>query len=77
MSLCFKFTFNTLCLPNVLTFLFILLSAKPRPSKKAKLSKPVDDNVVTEPEKTPEPVEANADAMLDDPSPQDHDFSVE
>ena len=54
-----------------------VLGTKPRPSKKAKLNKPADDNVVTEPEKTPEPEEANADAMLDDPPPQDHDLFVE
>ena len=76
-ELCFKFTFNTLCLPDVLTFMFVLLSAKPRPSKKAPLNKPSDDNVTIEPEKTPEPEEANADAMLDDLPPQDHDFVVE
>ena len=33
--------------------------------------------MVIEPERTPEPGKANADAMLDDPPPQDHDFSVE
>ena len=33
--------------------------------------------MVTEPEKTPEPEEANADAMLDDLPPQDHDHFVE
>ena len=52
-------------------------SAKPRPSKKARLNKPSDDNVTIEPEKTPNPVKTNADAMLDDPPPQDHDFLAE
>ena len=52
-------------------------SAKPRPSKKARLNKPADNNAVIEPEKTPDPEETNADAMLDDPPPQDHDFFVE
>ena len=52
-------------------------SAKPRPSKKARLNKPADDNVVIEPEKTPDPEEANADAMLSDPPPQDHDLFTE
>ncbi|XP_073365006.1 uncharacterized protein [Aegilops tauschii subsp. strangulata] len=51
--------------------------AKPRPSKKARLTKPADDNVVVEPEKTPDPEETNADAMLNDPPPQDHDFFAE
>ncbi|XP_044333681.1 muscle M-line assembly protein unc-89 isoform X7 [Triticum aestivum] len=51
--------------------------AKPRPSKKARLTKPADDNVVVEPEKTPDPEETNADAILNDPPPQDHDFFAE
>ena len=33
--------------------------------------------MVTEPERTPEPVETNADAMLDDPPLLDHDLFVE
>ena len=53
------------------------LSAKPRPSKKARLSKPADDNVAAEPETTPDPEETDADAMLNDPPPQDHDFLAE
>ena len=57
--------------------MFVLLSAKPRPSKKARLNKPSDDNVTIEPEKTPDPEETNDDAMLDDPPPQDYDFVVE
>ena len=51
--------------------MFVLLSAKPRPSKKARLNKPADNNVAIEPEKTPDPEGTNADAMLDDPPPQD------
>ncbi|XP_044458425.1 uncharacterized protein [Triticum aestivum] len=51
--------------------------AKPRPRKKARLTKPVDDNVVVEPEKTLDPEETNADAMLNDPPPQGHDFFAE
>ena len=50
--------------------MFVLLSAKPRPSKKAKLNKPADDNPATEPEKTPEQFEPNADAIHDDPPPE-------
>ena len=57
--------------------MFILLSAKPRPNKKARLNKPADDNVAVEPEKTPDPEETDADAMLNDPPPQDHDFFAE
>ena len=57
--------------------MFVLLSAKPRPSKKAKLNKPADDNPATEPKKTPEQFEPNADAILDDPPPQDHETFVE
>ena len=53
------------------------LSAKPWPSKKARLSKPADDNVAAEPETTPEAEETNVDAMLHDPLPQDHDFLAE
>nr|XP_020201657.1 uncharacterized protein LOC109787525 [Aegilops tauschii subsp. strangulata] len=51
--------------------------AKARPSKKAKLNKPADDNTTTVPEKTPEPFEPNADAILNDPPPQDDDTFVE
>ena len=64
---------NTISWP----FIFVLLSAKPRPSKKARLTKPADDNIVVEPEKTPNPEETNADAMLNDLPPQDHDFFAE
>ena len=42
----------------------MFLSAKPRPSKKARLNKPADDNVAAEPETTPDPEETDADAML-------------
>ena len=57
--------------------MFIFLSAKPRPSKKARLNKPADDNMVVEPEKTPDPEETDADAMLHDPPPQDQDLFTE
>ncbi|KAM3351033.1 hypothetical protein ACQJBY_023201 [Aegilops geniculata] len=56
---------TTSCSPN---------SAKPRPSKKARLDKPSTDNTAVEPEKTPEPECANADATLDDPPPEEYDF---
>ena len=54
------------------SFISVLLSAKPRPSKKARLNKPADDNTAVEPEKTPDP--ENIDAILNDLPPQDHDF---
>jgi len=57
--------------------MFVPLSAKPRPSKKAKLNKPADDNPAIEPERTPDPFEPNDDAILDDPPPQDHEIEVE
>ena len=57
--------------------MFIFLSAKPRPSKKARLNKPADDDVAVEPEKTPDPEETDVDAILNDPPPQDHDFVAE
>ena len=57
--------------------MFIFLSAKPRPSKKAQLNKPTDDNADVEPEKTLDFEEANTDATLNDPPPQDHNFVAE
>ena len=57
--------------------MFIPFRAKARPSKKAKLNKPPDDNTTTEPEKTPEPEDTNADTILNDPPPQDHDLTTE
>ena len=57
--------------------MFIFLSAKPRPSKKARLNKPADANVAVEPEKTLDLEETNVDAILNDPPPQDHDFVAE
>ena len=44
--------------------MFIFLSAKPRPSKKARLNKPADDNVAVEPKKTPDPEETDATPCL-------------
>ena len=61
----------------ILTFTSFSFRAKARPSKKARVDKPSDDNVVIETKRTPEPEGTNADAMLDDPPPQDHDFVVE
>ena len=77
MSYALVFILDVLFLHNVLILMFIFLSAKPRPSKKARLNKPADDNVAVEPEKTLDPEETDADAMLNDPPPQDHDFLAE
>ena len=60
-----------------MTFISFPFRAKARPSKKARVNKPSDENVVIEPERTPEPEGTNADAMFDDPRPQDHDFVPE
>ena len=57
--------------------MFIFLSAKPRPSKKARLNKPADEDMAVEPENTLDPEETNIDAILNDPPPQDHDFVAE
>ena len=72
----FKLTLNTLYLLTVPTFVLVPFSAKPRPSKKAKLNKLADDNPATEPKKIPEQFEPNADVFLDDLPPQDHENFV-
>ena len=77
MSYILVFILDLLFLYTVLILMFIFLSAKPRPSKKARLNKPTDDNADVEPEKTPDPEETNVDAILNDPPPQDHDFITE
>ena len=41
------------------------------------MNKPADGNVAVEPETTPDLEETDADAMLHDPPPQDHDFLAE
>ena len=74
-ELCFDFILTILYLSDLLIFMFVC-SAKPRPSKKARLNKPADNNVAIEPEKTPDPVETNTDALLDDSPPQDYDFML-
>ena len=77
MSYALVFILDVLFLHTILILMFIFLSAKPRPSKKARLNKPADDNVAVEPEKTPDPEETDVDAMLNDPPPQDHDLFTE
>ena len=61
----------------MLTFMSVPFRAKARASKKAKLNTPTDDNLASEPEKTPEPLDPNADAILDDSVPQVQDTFVE
>lgn len=41
------------------------------------MNKPANEDVAVNPEKTPDPEEANIDDMLNDPPPQDHDFVLE
>nr|XP_020160643.1 nucleolar and coiled-body phosphoprotein 1-like [Aegilops tauschii subsp. strangulata] len=49
-----------------------------KPSKKAKLNKPVDKSNPSEPEKQqPKPSNPTAEAILDDPPPQDHEVSID
>ena len=71
MSYALVFILDVLSLHTVLILMFIFLSAKPRPSKKARLNKLADDNVAVEPEKTPDPEETDANAMLNDTPLQD------
>ena len=46
--------------------------AKARPSKKARVNNPPEDQMVTEPEQTVEPEVPNLEATFDEPPPQDH-----
>ena len=55
----FKLTLHTLYSLTVPTFVYVPFSAKPRPSKKAKLNKPADDNPTIEPEKISDQFEPN------------------
>ena len=60
------------------TDLFTLIfRGQAKPSKKAKLNKPVDDSNPSEPEKQSEPSNPIAEATLDDPPPQDHEVSID
>ena len=59
------------------TFMSVPFRAKARASKKAKLNTPTDDNPASEWEKTPEPLDPNVDAILDDSAPQVQDTFVE
>ena len=55
----------------------LFFSAKARPSKKARLNKPTDHEPATEPEKTPEAIDPEADTVTDNPEPQATDTLVE
>ena len=56
--------------------MFLMLRGQAKPSKKAKLNKPVDDSHTSEPEKQQsEPVSPISDATFNDPPPQDHEVS--
>ena len=55
----------------------IFLRAKPRPSKKARLSKPTEEDTAAKLERTIDPEEANLDDILNDPPPQDQDIVIE
>ena len=46
--------------------------AKARPSKKARVNNPPEDQVIIEPEQTVEPECPNPEATFDEPPPQDH-----
>ena len=78
MSYAHVFILDILSFHTVLILMFLSFrSAKPRPSKKARLNKPADEDVAVEPEKTPDPEETNVDAMLNDPPLQYHAFVAE
>src|SRR4051812_8850826 len=61
------------------TVLILLISfrAKPRPSKKARLDKAVEEDTVPEPDKTPGPEAVIREDEPNDPPPQDDDFIAE
>ena len=67
-------------MPDQYIDLFVLLICRghAKPSKKAKLSKPVDDSNPSEPEKQQsEPSNPIAEATLADSPPQDHEVSID
>nr|XP_040255023.1 uncharacterized protein LOC120973458 [Aegilops tauschii subsp. strangulata] len=51
--------------------------AEARASKRAKVNKPAENNIPTDPEQTPEQSNPNTEAILDDPPPQDHEILAE
>ena len=55
----------------------ILLTAKPRPSKKARLDKAAEEDVVLEPGKTPNLEAAIPEDIPNDPPQPDDDLTVE
>ena len=62
---------------TLLIFIIFIFRSKPKPSKKAKLSKTAVDNTTPEPAENPEPFEDNAEIPHDDPPPMDHDVFVD
>ena len=67
-------------MPDHYTDLFTLLTfrGQTKPSKKAKLNKPVDNSNPSEPEKQqPESSHPIAEATIDDPLPENHEASID
>ena len=77
MSYARVFILDVLSLHTVRILMSIFSQRQAKTSKKARLSKSADDNAAVEQETTPDPEETDADAMLNDPPPQDHDFLAE
>ena len=70
--------FVVYCLRTYAVFNFvILLRAKPRPSKKARLDKAVEEDVILEPGTTPNLEAAIPEDIPNDPPQPDDDLTVE
>ena len=70
--------FAVYCLRTYAVFNFvILLRAKPRPSKKARLDKAAEEDAIPEPDKVLNPEAAIREDVPNDPPPQDDDFIAE
>ena len=66
------------CLRTYAVFDFVILSrAKPRPSKKARLDKAAEEDVILEPGKTPNLEAAIPEDIPNDPPQQDDDLIAE
>ena len=67
--------FVVYCLRTYVVFNFvILLRAKPRPSKKARLDKAAEEDAIPEPDRLLNPEAAIREDVPNDPPPQDDDF---
>ena len=64
-------------LTYTILILLIPFRAKPRPSKKARLDKAAEENLVPEPDRIPDPETAIREDVPNNPPPQDHDFIAE